>query len=160
MNRISKRHSILSLVLLIALIAAMALSVVSCGNDTADDANITADTAVSETSADSISEPSSTEVGDGQTTFTLNVKLGDGTIRSYTVNTDKTVVGDALDEVGLIEYDEGAYGKFITHVCGEKHVYDDDGSYWAFYINGEYANSGVDSTEIKADEIYSLEAAK
>lgn len=160
MNRISKRHSILSLVLLIALIAAMALSVVSCGKDNADEADTTAEVITAETTDSSTSEPSSTEVGEGQTTFTLNVKFGDGTTRSYTIRTDKTVVGDALDEAGLIEYDEGAYGKFITHVCGEKHVYDDDGLYWAFYINGEYASTGVDSTEIKADETYSLEAAK
>ena len=34
--------------------------------------------------------------------------------------------------------------------------YDKDGTYWAFYINGEYASTGVDSTTIKEGDSYSF----
>lgn len=36
--------------------------------------------------------------------------------------------------------------------------YDADGAYWAFYINGEYASTGVDSTNIEAGATYTLKA--
>ena len=35
-----------------------------------------------------------------------------------------------------------------------------DGSYWAFYIDGEYAMTGVDSTEINEDSVYTLQVTK
>ena len=38
--------------------------------------------------------------------------------------------------------------------------YDVDGTYWAFYINGAYAMSGVDSTEIVAGETYTFKVEK
>ena len=34
--------------------------------------------------------------------------------------------------------------------------YDKDGAYWAFYINDEYALTGVDSTKIAEGEHYSF----
>lgn len=33
-----------------------------------------------------------------------------------------------------------------------------DGAYWAFYINGEYASTGVDATNIEAGAAYALKA--
>ncbi len=38
--------------------------------------------------------------------------------------------------------------------------YDTDGTYWALYINEEYAQTGVDSTEIKEGDSYSLKLEK
>ena len=38
--------------------------------------------------------------------------------------------------------------------------YDTDGAYWAFYINGEYAMTGVDATSIEAGASYTLKAEK
>ena len=34
--------------------------------------------------------------------------------------------------------------------------YDTDGVYWAFYVNDEYATSGVDVTEITEGDSYAL----
>ena len=34
--------------------------------------------------------------------------------------------------------------------------YDTDGKYWAFYINGEYATTGVDATEIDEEAVYTF----
>lgn len=38
--------------------------------------------------------------------------------------------------------------------------YDVDKTYWAFYINGEYAMSGVDTTKIEEGAAYSLKVEK
>ena len=38
--------------------------------------------------------------------------------------------------------------------------YDVDGTYWAFYVNGEYATSGVDTTTIKDGESYMFKVEK
>lgn len=166
MNRIKRNHSILSLVLLFALIAAIALSLVACDNK--DVADTSAETTAENTTAEAVTsddteapaEPSATEVGEGQTEFTFNVKFADGTTRSYLVKTDKTTVGAALLDAELIEGDNSEYGLYVKKVCGEEHDYNTDGSYWSFYINGEYAMTGVDSTAVTAGEVYSFEAAK
>ena len=36
--------------------------------------------------------------------------------------------------------------------------YDQDGKYWAFYVDGEYAATGVDSTDITAGATYTFKA--
>ena len=36
--------------------------------------------------------------------------------------------------------------------------YDTDGKYWAFYVDGEYAATGVDSTDITAGATYTFKA--
>jgi hypothetical protein len=82
----------------------------------------------------------------------------DGKETLYEIHTDKTVVGDALSELGLIEGEMGQYGLYVHKVAGIEVDFERDGKYWAFYVNGEYAMSGVDTTEIKAGETYSFKA--
>ena len=38
--------------------------------------------------------------------------------------------------------------------------YDTDQTYWAFYVNGEYAQTGVDSTNVTAGDTYSFKVEK
>ena len=59
-----------------------------------------------------------------------------------------------LLDIGLIEGDESEYGLFVKTVDGVTKDYDTDGQYWSFYIDGEYAMSGVDSTDIVAGSSY------
>ena len=96
-----------------------------------------------------------TEIGEGETTFTLKVEALDKTV-VFTVSTNADTVGAALLENKLIEGDEGQYGLYIKKVNGILADYDVNQRYWAFYINGEYAMTGVDTTEINADDVYSL----
>ncbi len=96
-----------------------------------------------------------TELGEGSKTVSLEVKMPDSSVK-FTVHTDKTVLGDALTECGLISGEEGEYGLYIKQVNGITADYDIDQSYWAFYINGEYAVSGIDLTEISEDAEYQL----
>ena len=102
---------------------------------------------------------SDTEIGSGAKTFTLEVKAGDRQV-NFTVKTDKDTVGDALLEHGLIAGEDGAYGLYVKVVNGITADYDVDASYWAFYVDGSYAMSGIDMTEITAGAVYTLEYTK
>ena len=100
-----------------------------------------------------------TGLGNGAKTVVVEVKAEGQTV-TFTVKTDKDTVGAALLEHGLISGEQGQFGMYIKSVNGIVADYDIDKTYWAFYINGEYAMTGVDSTEIVEGAIYQLERAK
>ena len=95
-------------------------------------------------------------LGTGETSFDLKVTDLEGKETSFTINTDKKTVGEALLDVGLIAGEKGAYGLYIKTVNGITVDYDKDGKYWAFYVDGEYAMSGVDMTDIEKGVSYAL----
>ena len=95
------------------------------------------------------------ELGNGANVITVVVAAGESSV-TFTINTDKTTLGDALLEHGLIAGEESLYGLYVKVVNGITADYDVDQSYWAFYKNGEYMMSGVDSTEIASGEHYEL----
>ena len=99
------------------------------------------------------------EFGKGEKTAVVEVAVADQIV-TFTIHTDKDTVGEALMEHDLISGDEGDYGLYVKKVNGITADYDVDQSYWAFYINGEYAMTGVDTTEIVEGDIYRLEYAK
>ena len=99
------------------------------------------------------------EFGSGAKTAVVEVVAEDQTV-TFTVKTDKDTVGEALIEHGLISGEDGAYGLYVKVVNGMTADYDVDQSYWAFYINGEYAMSGVDTTEIVEGMTYRLAYTK
>lgn len=99
------------------------------------------------------------EFGDGAKTVVVEVKAEDQMV-TFTVNTDKETVGEALLEHELIAGDEGQYGLYVKTVNGITADYDVDQSYWAFYVDGEYAMTGVDMTEIDEDVTYQLAYTK
>lgn len=138
----------LSLILCCVLIAAMALFATGCKDNNDTNADNSANAA--QTSGDV------TVMGEGETVFNLAVVDKDGNETKFEIHTNKTVVGEALLELGLISGDEGAYGIFIKTVNGITADYNVDQTYWAFYINGEYAMSGVDKTDVVAGETYTL----
>ena len=100
-----------------------------------------------------------TELGSGAQTVVVEVKAEDQQV-TFTIKTDKDTVGAALLEHGLIAGEEGAYGLYIKQVNGITADYDVDQTYWSFYINGEYAMTGVDTTEITEGATYRLEYIK
>ena len=95
------------------------------------------------------------EFGKGAKTITVEVKVGESAV-TFTIHTDKATVGEALFEHELISGDQGQYGLYIKTVNGILADYDVDQSYWGFYVNGEYALSGVDTTEIDETAKYQL----
>ena len=100
-----------------------------------------------------------TELGEGKKTVSVEVKAGEKSVK-FTVHTDQETVGAALMEQNLISGEDGEYGLYVKAVNGITADYDTDGCYWAFYIDGEYAVSGVDSTEIAESVEYQLVRSK
>ena len=101
-----------------------------------------------------------TVLGEGATVFQFSVTDMEGTEARYEIHTDKQFVGEALLELGLIEGEDSQYGLYVTTVNGINADWDKDQTYWAFYINGEYAMTGVDATEITEADSYSFVLTK
>ena len=95
------------------------------------------------------------EFGSGALTVYVEVKAGEESV-TFTVNTDETILGDALLEHGLIDGEESQYGLYVKKVNGIVADYDVDQSYWGFYKDGEYMLTGVDVTEIENGAHYEL----
>ena len=141
----------LSSIVCIVLIAAMALITTGCNDNKQNEigsnseSNITTQTDI-------------TELGKGETEFLFSVTDLDGKETAFKIHTDKKTVGDALLELDLISGDEGPYGLYVKTVNGITLDYDKDGKYWSFYVNGAYATSGVDTTEITDGNLYAFKA--
>ena len=139
-----------SFFLCMMLIMAMALSTTGCS----DDKNQETPSGQEGTSVEA------TVLGEGETSFNFIVIDKDGNETPFEIHTNKTKVGEALLELELIEGDVGEYGLYVTVVNGITADYNVDGTYWAFYINGEYAMTGVDMTDITAGDTYSFKVEK
>lgn len=181
-----KRSKLFSTILAFVLSAAVAVSVTSCGSSNSSSSSASSETSVSEsaeTSSEASSEASSeeasseessevseeasaaeaaeaTDIGEGNTEFAFEVVLEDGTTTLYNVHTDEKTVGAALLGVNLIAGDDSEYGLYVKTVDGVTADYDKDGTYWAFYIDGEYASTGVDSTDVVPGSTYSFKVEK
>ena len=101
-----------------------------------------------------------TVMGEGETKFFFTVMGQEGTETSFEIHTDKDIVGEALLELGLISGEESEFGHFVKSVNDIVADFEIDGTYWAFYVNGEYAMSGVDTTTIEEDASYMLKVEK
>lgn len=133
-------------ILCIVLIAVTALFTSGCNNNTQ----------TTETQTSTVSQSEKTVMGEGETSFDFTVTDADGNERAFEIHTDKKTVGEALQELDLIQGEQGDYGLFVKTVNGVTVDYNTDGKYWAFYENGEYASSGVDTTEITSGATYSF----
>ena len=154
---------LLSLIVCITLITAMAFFASSCSDDTtntttAPDTTVSDETTQISDETTSSDTPESTVVGEGNTQFTFVVIDADSNETYFTVCTDKTTVGEALTDAKLIDGEEGPYGLYVKTVNGITLDYDTDGKYWAFYINGSYASSSVDLTNIDTADTYAFKA--
>ncbi len=152
MKKQNKSLSMLSLILCLVLIAVTACMVSGCSDRQPETAT---DLAVSQ-----ISATTQSELGQGATAFYLDVVDAAGASTRFTVHTDKKTVGEALQEVGLVQGEEGPYGLYIKTVNGITADYDTDQTYWAFYIDGKMAPTGADVTDLVAGTTYMLKIEK
>lgn len=155
MNKNSMRK-LLSFILCIVLIAAMALLATGCSDKT--ETPKASEPSQTEATKDILEEVPTqvTEKGEGKTAFHFEVTDIDGKTTKFLVKTDKTIVGEALQEVGLISGEDSTYGLMVNSVNGITADYNKDKAYWAFYTNGEYATKGVDQTEIDPTATYAF----
>ena len=160
----------LSSILCMMLIVAMALFTSGCNSSSKNDGTtptespeVTESAAPTESPAETESSAGSADsnvLGEGRTKFNFTVVDQDGNETVFEIYTDKETVGEALLEQNLIAGEDGQYGLYVKTVNGITADYDTDGTYWAFYVNGEYATSGVDSTPVKGGESYSFKVEK
>ena len=150
-----------SFILCMALIVAMALVTTGCNGSTGNGTGGNSSTAAGDAGGAGVQTDGSgqaelTQLGEGSTVFLFTVVDKDGGETPFEIHTDKENVGEALEELGLIAGEESEYGLYVKTVNGITADYDKDGVYWAFYINGEYAATGVDATAITEGDSYSF----
>ena len=143
---------------LLSLILALMLSTLclfACSDTEGTDGTTGSQEAPEASPWDSATYKANATVSQGEKTFTLEIAAYGKSI-TLTVNTNEDVLGDALSALGLIEGENGPYGLYVKKVNGILADYDVDETYWALYIDGEYAMSGVDTTDIVAGTQYKL----
>ena len=145
--KMTKFTKILSVILCLVIVAAIAVMAAGCGKK--EEAPTTTAPAVVE---------EITKIGEGATEFKFIAKDKDGKETEFNIATDAKTVGEALLAVGLIAGDTSDYGLYVKTVNGQTLDYDTDKMYWAFYVDGAYAEKGVDATEIVAGATYSFVA--
>ncbi len=181
MKKKFRNNRFTSLLLCMMLTVAVALTTIGCANDKSDSTTTTesqnvdenagtqaADDAVNTENADDSADAQDTEAaaadaesrGDGAVQFTFTVVDADGNETSFDIHTDAETVGAALLEQNLIAGDDSEYGLYVKTVNGITADYDTDGTYWAFYVNGEYAMTGVDSTPVEDGAAYAFKVEK
>lgn len=112
------------------------------------------------TEATQPSQPEKTVLGEGATVFSFSVVDLESKETLFEIHTDETTVGAALQALELVEGTQGEWGLYVTAVNGIAADWDKDQTYWAFYVNGEYALTGVDVTEVTAGASYSFVLTK
>ena len=107
-------------------------------------------------------EPAKGSVGgetgaeEGLMAFTVTVVHADGSSKEFSYSTDAKMLGDYLEEQGLIVSEGADDGMFHT-VDGEKADWNESKSYWALYLGEEYAMAGIYDTPIADGAAYKLE---
>lgn len=129
-------------ILALILALTMSLALAACGGNTAD--------------ADNEGEAGNA----GAAAFTVVVTDLDGNETKFEYTSDAASVGEALLAAGLIQGDQGEYGLYINTVNGITADWDKDQTYWAFYVDGEYALAGIELTEITDGAVYGLTLTK
>ena len=178
--RFMKNERIHSLLLCMMLIVAMAFGIVGCNTKKQDDNNQseavtqeTADSNQSEAETQEIAGNNQSEaetqetvestlqvLGEGQIMFLFTVVDKDGNETNFEIHTDKETVGEALLDLELIDGEAGEFGLYVKTVNGITADYEVDQTYWAFYIDGEYAMSGVDTTTVEEGKTYAFKVEK
>ncbi len=146
MNR-NRMKKLVCIVLCVALVAAMAIFASGCNSSKTESTESTV-----------VTIEDGQSIGQGATQFTLTVVDVEGKEVTAQISTDKATVGEALMELGLVAGEESDFGLMITTVNGITLDFNKDGKYWAFYVDGQYASTGVDQTEITAGATYMLKA--
>ena len=127
------------------LILALALSLAACGAGEGEAADLW----------DGAMYMEDASLGEGSMTIAVDVTAGEKTVK-LSVATDAENLRDALEPLGLIAGDESELGLYIKTVNGISADYEADGYYWALYIGGEYASTGVDATPVADGGEYAL----
>lgn len=142
---------LLALMLCIAMVAAVAVGMSGCQGKTVDGGETTI-------VKEKVTMIDGETLGEGAKSFAFTVVGTDGKEITVQIKTDKEMLGEALQELNLIEGEMGEYGLYVKTVNGETLDFEKDGKYWALYVDGEYASKSADLTEITEGAAYSFKA--
>lgn len=98
----------------------------------------------------------------GLKTVSVEVVLSDGESEIYETSTDAEYLRQVLDKIDGITYGEtvNGFGPMVTEVNGERAVYEENGAYWGFYVNGEYCNYGISDQPVNDGDEFRIEYTK
>lgn len=76
----------------------------------------------------------------------------------YAVKTDAEYLRQAIEDAeGLVvKGTESDYGLMAETINGVTADYNTDGAYWAFYVDGEYCNYGMDEQPVENGQAYQI----
>lgn len=94
----------------------------------------------------------------GEKAFEVTVIDNNGEATNYKGQTDEEYLRGALEELdGLtISGTEDEYGLVVETVNGVRAIYEKDGAYWSFNVNGTYCNYGVDSQPVNDGDKFEI----
>lgn len=152
MRKLYKINGKCAALLALCLVMALTMGLTACGQKAEEETD----------GGESIELPvaDGTVLGEGEKSFTFVIADKEGAETTLEIHTDAESVGDALSQLGLIDGEEGQYGLYVKSVNGIEADYDKDGVYWAFYIDGEYALTSVDATEVTDGAVYAFRVEK
>lgn len=90
-------------------------------------------------------------------TFTLQVVHANGMTLEKKITTTQTYLANALFDEKLLTEEAALQTGMYTIVDGEEASWEKDQAYWCFYVNGQYAVEGMNTTEIEDGAVYKLE---
>ena len=95
---------------------------------------------------------------EGTKNITIEVVNKEQETSSYEVQTSAEYLRGAMEEAEGLTFSgtDSEFGLTVDTVNGETADYNTDGAYWAFYVNGEYCNYGVDSQPIADGDVFTI----
>lgn len=96
---------------------------------------------------------------EGSKAITIEVVNKAKEAKSYELRTDAEFLRQAMEETKDLTFSgtESEFGMMVETVNGETADFNTDGAYWAFYVNGEYCNYGIDSQPIADGDKFTIE---
>lgn len=96
---------------------------------------------------------------EGNKVVSVEVVASDGSSEIYETSTSALYLRQLLDEIDGITYGEtqSGFGPMVTEVCGEVAIYEENGAYWAFFVNGEYCNYGISDQPVNDGDFFRIE---
>lgn len=98
----------------------------------------------------------------GAKALTIEVTDDAGSVQSFELHTDAEYLRQAMDELAESSSDfsyegtESDYGMMVNTVNGVTADYNVNQSYWAFYVDGEYCNYGIDEQPVEDGQTYGI----
>ena len=95
----------------------------------------------------------------GAKTVYIEVVDAAESVKEYTVQTDAEYLRQVMDEAEGLTYGgaDSEYGVMVDTINGVRADYTLDGAYWAFYVNGDYCNYGIDTQPVADGDVFKIE---